>query len=148
MKKIARLGWKIYFLFFATATIWNLLFSLSPDSIIYVYYHVLMAFDKHYRTAYFLSMASGVMAAIGLIPLFLFIFQLRFLPPQLWAILFVVKVVADLTGHSYEVELIKSLFYSSFWLTLSSLAVSLAFSLPAYIIFFKYAFRRHKIIHR
>ncbi len=139
------LRWKIYFFIAAPLTLGNFLAVLHPDSPLYAYYHILMTFDADFTLFWGLNIASGLLNFISLIPFFLYVFQIKFLKLRIWQWLFALRVIFDLTGHSYEVSFFKSLFYSNPQYALSMILLSLAVYIPSYIACYKYSFREETL---
>ena len=146
MTKQAGLSWKIYSLLFFFLALANIASIFSSESILYSYYHTLIAFNRQYFIAYYLNVASALMSFFSLAPLVLFTFRIRFLNKHFWQWLFYARVIFDLTGHAYEVKFVKSLFYSNFWPAVLSIVLFIATMIPSYIAHFQYAFRRNKIL--
>ncbi len=133
--------WKIYFFVFSVHVLLNMLNLFFPDSLPYVYYHILMAFHPGYRTAYGLAVLQVIFNLITVIPLFLFVFQIRLLNAHLWQWIFVLRVIFDLTGHALEIKFFRSVFHADLQTFLSYLFIFLVLIVPSYIGCFWYAFR-------
>lgn len=145
MKQQSSFGWKIYFFFIVPLSIAGLYSLLAPSSIVYRYYHVLMSFDKNYAPLYYLDIASAAANLLVLIPLFLFVFHMKFLHPRLWQWVFVLKICLDFTGGSYELKFFQSLFYTDPRLAVLAILISLLVVFPCYIACFQYCFRQKKL---
>ncbi len=139
--------WRIYFVLAATIFICNLLSVLYPKSVVYIYYHSLIAFHKDFALFYYLNVMSAVTSALSLLPLFYYIYRRRFLSPRLWQVLFCLRIAFDLVGHGYETNFFQSLFQNNFTVAIISLAISLLLIFPSYFACFRYAFRQHRILY-
>ena len=145
MVQSTKLRWKIYFFLAVPLWISNLFVLFQPDSSPYTYYNVLITFHENYTLAYFLAIAGAVVNVLTLIPFYLYIFQIQFLPVRLWQWLFVFKVFFDAFGHHYEFNFLKSLLYSNRLYASLSVALILLFILPPYVACYRYAFRQDKL---
>jgi len=140
--------WRIYFVLAATIYICNLLSVLYPQSVVYIYYHSLIAFHKDFTLAYYLNILSAVTSLVSLLPLFFYIYHRPFFSPIVWQILFCLRIAFDFVGHGYEMNFFQSLFQNSFTVAFISLAISVLIIFPSYFAGFQYAFRQHRIFYR
>ena len=134
-------AWKIYCFIFALITIGNAAAMFSSDSYVYVYYHILMAFHPQYILLYALAAACCILSLISLIPLFFYAFEIPFLTQEFWKWIFVLRVSFELTGHAFEIQLLKSVYYSDVWIVVFLAGLFLASIGPSYYACFHYAFR-------
>src|SRR3989338_10676301 len=142
------LRWKIYLFIFTPLSLGNLAATLNPESVVFAYYHALMAFHPDYRLQYLLNIASASLNALALIPLFLYTFRGSFLWPRLWQWFFILRIAFDLAGHAYEVKLIESLFVSHAGYAVSSLLLLFLLTVPSYLAGFRYAFRQKIVLEK
>ena len=138
--------WKLYFLIILTVYVGNVTSILNPQLEAYRYYHILIAFHKEYRLVFGLNVACAITNLTSLIPLFLYIFEIRWLPLRFWQWMMVCRVIFDLTGHAYEFNFLKSLFYVSLSYGLSAALFFVVFFIPSYIACFRYAFIKKKFM--
>lgn len=137
-----RLSWKIYSLFYALIILSGAVYSLWPYSHPIVYYRILISFDKIFIWQYALHYAGILLDVFGLVPLFLFVFQKRWLPKLFWKIFFFIKVYGIFVGNYYEANIMQTISAANKLIAFSSLITGLIIILPAYIAIFLYAFRR------
>lgn len=145
MKIKSLLGWRIYFVIVATILIGNLLSVLSCRSVVYTYYHSLIAFHKDFIVFYYFNILSAVINVLSLMPLFCYIYRRRFLRPRLWQVLFCLRIAFDFVDHNYETRFFQSLFKTDLAIALILLSISLLVILPSYFATFQYAFRQHRL---
>jgi len=145
MKRKNQFWWRAYFILAATIFISNLISIFHPDSDIYVYYHTLMVFHKNFTLSYYLNIASAVLNFLSLIVLLLYIFPRPFLSARIWQIFFLLRMVFDICGHTYENKFFKSLFYTDLTLGAASIALLIMIIFPSYFATFRYAFRQDQI---
>ncbi len=143
-----RLFWKFYFFLFVPLPLGAMVGILFPESVIYSYYHVLIAFDPTYYLPYYLNVISAYLNLLSLIPLFLFAFGLRFLHPRVWQTLFILRAIFDIVGHRYEYVFIQSLLLTGAWPTFLAIAISLAVIFPSYLACYRYAFGWEKFLSK
>ena len=139
MKKHPAFWWKIYLLFFALYVLLSAYNILDFDSYYYRYYHTLMAFCPSYILNYSLAAAKMIVTALSLIPLLLFAFGIRWLTPQIWRGLLVMRIIFEFLGNTLELAVLKSIFNSdpvSFWLAAFLFVLFLA---PSYVAHYSYA---------
>src|SRR3989338_5929321 len=136
MKRLT-LSWKIYLGVFSAFTLGNLAY-LASESIIYKYYHILIAFTPDYSILYTLDVAMSAVNLLSLIPLFLYAFRVKILGKKLWQILLVARVVLDLVGHCYEKKFMQSIFVDTPWTAGLIVVLLLLFIGPSYLANFEY----------
>jgi len=120
----------------------NLVSIFSQESVITSYYRIVVILNAGYSHAYSLNQASALMNALSLVPLYLFIFRIRWLRPWLWQFIFFVRISFETIGHAYEVQLLRSLFYNDILIAVATIAFMAAMILPSYWACFRYAFRQ------
>ncbi len=145
--KIA-LRWKIYLIIFSPIAVGNIAGIVNPQSPVYSYYHILMAFHEDFTLFFLLNAASAILTFFSLLPLFLYVFQIHFLPALIWQWFFILRVIFEIFGHPYELKLLKALFYSNIWYAASFLALSLVLLIPSYIACYRYAFKQNKLFSK
>lgn len=145
MKKKIHWLWKIYFFIYCFPVINNLISLLTRDSVIDQYYQILIAFKKTYFIWYAFNIGSIVIDGLSLIPLYLFIFQKRFLNTFIWKSLFIIRVTLLFVGHSYEWKMIKSFFYADIAIASSLVIFLMLFNIPSYAGCFQYTFHQKKL---
>jgi hypothetical protein len=138
------LRWKIYAVFFTAIVFANALFNLLPSSPIYNYYRIMIILDKSHFSDLMLCYFANFMEALSLIPLFLFAFKKIWGHQNLWRLIFIARIIGLLLGRNYEYNTIAALFAESFWLTITSVTVTVLIALPSYVAQFLYAFRKIK----
>ena len=146
MKLTDKWIWKLYLLVISTVYIGNLTSIVNSQLEVYRYYHILIAFYKEYRLVYWLNVASALTNTISLIPLFLYIFDIRWLPLRVWQWVLVSRVVFDLTGHAYEFNFLKSLYYANIKYGTSTSLFFVLFFVPSYVACYRYAFIKKKFL--
>ena len=138
-------GWWIYCLLFTLIAIGNTAMTLSRESPLCIYYHVLIAFHPQYIFLYFLALASAFLTLASLLPLFLFVARRPFFGAKLWQWLFVLRTAFEATGHGYEYQVLRSFYYNDPWIVVSLLTLYLSSILPSYYACFQYAFHWEKL---
>lgn len=141
-------SWKIYSFIFALLVITNLAIVLSPSSELYIYHHILMAFSRSYGFSYYLRLIAAIVNLFALIPLFMFSFRKNLLNRRLWQTILIIRIIFDITGHSYEFKSLKAILYIDLWTGLSLFILAAAFILPSYEACFRYAFSKKNNINK
>ena len=137
---------QIYYFIFGAFTVVTLINVFYPPSIIYIYYHVLMAFHPSYVLTYAYSVLSVLTNALSLIPLYSYVFKpLPIFMPRLWKWLFCLRISLEIYGHSYETALLKSMHHDNLLFVASSSLFLLALIFPSYAAHFQYAFGERKV---
>ena len=132
---------KIYFLIYGILSINYLIDLYVPYSKMFLFYHVLMAFNIANVINYDLAVLSSLLNITALVPIYLYIYKRRFLDDDFWKKIFSFRVAFEFTGHQYEYNFIKSLFhFPSFDLGIYTIALLTCITLPSYLIFYQYAF--------
>jgi hypothetical protein len=138
-------GWKIYYFVYVFMMMGKLTAVFDPRSFVYLYYHILAAFNPDYTVRYYLAVFGAVVNAVYLIPLYLYVFRVRLLEKNVWKGLFLLKIIADLMGHSYELKYILSFLATDLMTGLLALVPVAVITAPAYFAGFRYAFFREQI---
>ena len=137
--------WKIYGLYFTFLTVRHLLDLLTPQSRIYLFFHILIGFNPALFLVYLSNIMGALLGAIALWPLYLFIFHQKRLTPRVWQILFLLKFLGDALWNYYQCLTLKSFYWTDRTLALQIFAGDILTALPSYIACFLYAFRQDKI---
>ena len=137
--------WKIYGLYFTLLTAQHFLSLLIPQSRIYLFYHLLIGFDRRLITVYAYTILGSAFSVAALWPLYLFIFHKKRFTPRIWQILFFCKLAGDLLGNYYQFLTLKSFYFTDRTLAFQILAGDILTVLPSYIACFQYAFQQEKI---
>ena len=138
--------WKIYTVIFALIALNNFVFSLSPESASYRYYHILCAFDRALVLLFYLNIASSLITVICVFPLVLYFWYKKLTPERFWGWLFFFRIFFDLSGHSYEILLCRSTFYMDYRAGLALCGLLILPSIPSYIVHWKSAFTTKNIL--
>jgi len=75
--------WKIYGLYFTLLTAQHFLSLLIPQSRIYLFYHLLIGFDRRLITVYAYTILGSAFSVAALWPLYLFIFHKKRFTPRI-----------------------------------------------------------------
>jgi len=137
--------WRVYAAIFIFMTLVYLRDIFSPESVVYQYYHVLMAFDKNYELFYGLSAINACVTALTIVPLALFLFRIHFLPRRFWQIFFFFHLLFDITGRSYEIKTVKSYLLDNTLLASLAVLLWLFIVLPSYYALYQVAFRPKRL---
>ncbi len=140
--------WKIYFLYFAAITVNVAAGLFIPSRPIYVFHHVLLSFDPFLGIFYFVRIMCEIMNLINLVPLYIYISKVRWLDRRIWQWALLLRIVFDLSGHYYELVILKSLFYANPAYMAQLVIWAILTILPSYYACFKYAFGKLKIWDR
>jgi len=134
--------WKAYFLFTLLITSGSAIYFFQEKSPINLYYQILIAFDIHYLIPYCFNALSVLLNLTSLLPFYFFVCRNPFLSEKFCQWLLCFRLIFDLTGHSYEFQIIKSLNFQDKAASWAAIAVIVLFSLPSYVANYLYAFRR------
>jgi len=138
--------WEIY-LFLILLFIYHKINNLlNPTSPIHLYYFILVSFNKHFLLTYFLFSSQVLLNIIHIIPLAAYTYRVKLFNPKFWQILLFMRLIFDISGHSYEVNHLVSMYHSKPWFAFIVLAQSITTYIPSYFACYTYAFRQEKII--
>ena len=112
----------------------------SPNSQINLYFTFLRAFDLVFYIPYLLTLYQILFSILSLIPLFLFMFDIRWLNQTFWRYFLIFNFLFDLTGHSYHVNELIGIFHSNPRIAITIFLSSVIPYFPKYIACFQYAF--------
>ena len=102
-----KLFWKYYAFLFLAIVLNNGLALLNPNSPSALYYNTLIAFNRWYIMAYLFNILNLGLSIIAGILIFNYAFKIQILSKTpYW--LFYMRLLSDLTGHSWEWQLIQA----------------------------------------
>jgi len=140
--------WGIYFCLFLFYSLKEAFFFFKPNSVIDTYFDLLRSFDHYFIFIYFINCTRIILNIVHCLPLLLYIYQINFLPSRFWQGLFILRVLFELCGHSYEKNFVLSLYHSDPLILLFLLSSILFFQIPSYFACFSYAFVGNKKINQ
>ncbi len=133
--------WGFYFALFTLIVFKKAAAFLTPGTPIHLYFYILYIFDWAFIINYFFNFTSILLNLIHLFPLGFFILDKKIFKPILWKYLFVMRIVFDLNGNSYEIFAITSIFRDDPWTAAFILLRTIMFYIPSYIACYYYAFK-------
>src|SRR3989338_5331972 len=71
--------WRCYFLFYLFFAGLNLLYFFVPESSMFRYYHIALAFDVYFWGIYFLHLTALVFNTLTIVPLYFYTQRIQFL---------------------------------------------------------------------
>src|SRR6185503_4512269 len=145
MSKSQRFIWELYFLVVLLFTVRKSFSFFDPQSDVYLYFEILTSFDSGLKIIYLFNLLQIIFNVIQFLPLALFIYDKKLLTAIVWQIFFSFKVAFDLVGHTFESNILLSLWHSDTLLTVGIFVSSTAIYVPAYIALFLYAFCQKKL---
>ena len=141
----SRRAWEIYLVFFAVLILKNTYDFFAFNSPVYFYFLILRCFAPAFLVIYFINLIQTVLNLLHLIPLSLTIYKIRFLPTKFWQYLFILRVIFDLFGHSYDKNILLSFYHDDFVIFWFSCTRIFFFYMPSYIACYFYAFKQEKL---
>ena len=132
---------KGYFFLFAWISLGELSALLTARSEPFTYYHTLQAFYPPAGIFYHLAVIRSLLTIICLAPLFNYAFNRErnwawFFKPLLY-----VRIFADLAGHNYEWQFLKTLFHTTPLMPLAALSVWVGMTFLSYKAHFLCAYK-------
>ena len=141
----SRRAWEIYLVFFAVLIFKNTYDFFALHSPVYIYFLILRFFDPAFLFIYFINLIQTILNLLHLIPLGLTVYKIRFLPTKFWQYLFILRVIFDLFGHSYDKNILVSFYHDDSIIFWFSCARIFFFYMPSYIACYFYAFKHEKL---
>ena len=137
--------WETYFFLVLFYTLRDAYFFFSPGSPIHLYFYILYVFDFRFAFIYSLNLVQILLSLTQCLALAFYVYRIRFLKPYVWQYTFILKIIFDLFGHSYQVNELKSFYYDNPKICLLFLLQSLILYLPSYVACYRYAFRQKNL---
>ncbi|MBN1869736.1 MAG: hypothetical protein JW847_04070 [Candidatus Omnitrophica bacterium] len=137
--------WKTYLIIALVFTFKNVAGLFMPDSESFLYYLILRVFHPFFYIIYTSHVLQVLLGAIHCIPLFLYTYRIRFLSADFWKALFILRCIFDVTGHSFELNSLISVYQSKPQLFWSVLAIFVIPHIPSYLACYWYAFQQEKV---
>ena len=138
--------WKPYLVIMFLFLTKKVYYLLTPDSQSFFYYFILRAFDPAFHIIYTAHVMQVLLSVIHWIPLFLCIYRIRLLSAEFWQCLFILRCIFEVTGHTFEMNSLISIYHSKPKVFLSVSIILIAPHIPSYLICYWYAFRREKVL--
>lgn len=137
--------WEIYFVIMLAFAVKGLYTVFSPNSESFLYYFILRSFDPVFYFHYSAYVLQVLLNTVHCLPLFFFIYQIRFGYPGVWKLLFVLRCVFEVIGHAYGMNTLIALYHSrSKYFPLVIVAMTVP-HIPSYVACYWYAFRRSDV---
>lgn len=133
--------WKSYAAIYLLLVAQKLYALFSPDSPVFLYYFILRAFDPALNLVYSIYVMHILLTTIHCIPLLFYVYGIRFLNPEIWRILFILRCLFEITGHSYESNILLAVYRIGLSHFLLTAAVHIIPGIPSYVACYNYAFR-------
>ena len=137
--------WTVYFLLILLFTVKEGYDLFAPDSQAALYYLIVRAFDSKFNFDYGAHIGRLILNIIHCLPLLLYAYRIRFLPPRFWQGLFALRCLFEISGHSYEMNSLAALRHIGLGYLITALAIMSIPYIPSYIACYWYAFRQEKI---
>lgn len=116
MKIPDKMSYRIYFFLLCWISLGELAVLLSAETEPFVYYHTLKTIIPSFQAVYSCAIIRTIVNLACMYPLFIFAFNRRNNFPQILKALLTARVLADITGHNYEWQFIKSLHHQGAFL--------------------------------
>ena len=141
--------WEVYFVLLIGFTLRQAVNLFHPEGTANLYFFILRAFDSLFIFNYFMNVAQVLLDILYFVPLALYIYDKKFLSPEIWKSLFILRLFFDVAGHSYEWNTLISIFYADPIIGLIVLVESVSTYIPSYIVCYRYAFqgKTRKLTH-
>lgn len=139
--------WEGYFLFMVILIAGKAYSFFAPHTPQYLYFKILYSFNPAFFIPYYLGFLQIVVNIFHCLPLGLYTWRIRLFKPRFWKCLFVLKVILDLTGHSYEMNTLISMYYASPQACALTVSFALIPHIPFYWACYAYAFRQKRILN-
>ena len=145
MKKDLLIPTKIYFIVICTLILSRGFRFFMPHENTYVYLHILSSFDPLYTYLYYLNLIQIIFNIFHIIPLFNYIYRIPLFTQKFWQRAFILKIISDIFGCSYEIMNLKAAIHSGLFFFSCVAIASAAIYLPFYFMCYGYAFKDQKI---
>jgi hypothetical protein len=136
--------WKAYAAIYSLLIARKLYDLLSPDSPVFLYYFILRAFDPALILVYGTYVARVLFTTVHCVPLLLYVHGIRFLSPDVWRTIFILRCVFEFTGYSYESNILLAVYRIGLPYFLLTAATYITPNIPSYIACYNYAFRNSR----
>ena len=146
MPKKSKWIWKIYLLFLIYGSIKKVTYLLYPSSPLAFYYLILTNLENYFLMDYICNVIQVFLNLFTCVPVFLFIYQYRPTKIYPWRVLFILKIIFDVLGNSYQLQTFKSMYHYDPLVCASYVIASVSLYLPGTLIWFLYAFWTNSVI--
>jgi len=142
MSQIQKWIWEAYFVIALSFAILKVYHLCAPGSPEFLYYAILRYFSSIFNITYGAHVIHVILNLVHCIPLLLYIHRINFLNSTVWKILFILRIIFEIFGRSYEINTFTALHYSNpkaFLFIIVSLIIQI---IPSYFACYQYAFRQ------
>lgn len=129
-----------YFVLFVGLTVRKACNFFAPHSPSHLYFEFLYVFDPVFWGLYSLNLLQIVLNLLHALPLLLYIWRIPLLRPRFWRYLLILRLIFDITGHSYEMNHLVSMYHADPLLCLLVFLSSISPYIPSYVACWRYAF--------
>ena len=140
MKYISRVAWIGYFIFYLGVSLGGLLNLVLPQEKSFVFYHTLMVLNPLSVVSYASALLAAALSVISLGPLYARTFGAPRVAIRFFKAVFYLRLLADLSGHTYESLFVKALWVNRPLTAVSVVVLTIAIIYPSYKALYEYAF--------
>jgi hypothetical protein len=138
--------WKIYLAFMLLIVIKKVYYLLMPDSQSFYYYFILRTFDLIFYIVYASHVMQVLLSVIHWIPVFLYVYRIRFLSAEFWKSLFILRCIFEIIGHNFEMNSLIALYHRKPEVLFTVFIIVILPHIPSYVVCYWYAFRQEKVL--
>ncbi len=138
--------WKLYLIFLIFGSIKKVMYMHHPKSHVAFYFDILVHLDSYFLTDFFCNIIQVHLNLFMCLPVFLFIYRYRPTKIYPWRVLFVIKLLFDGFGNSFQLHEFKSMYYHSPMMCYTYFLSSISLFVPAMFIWYLYAFHTDRVI--
>ena len=137
--------WQGYFLFYLMLAAQETYRFFAPDSPLRFYYYFLYHFEYRFLLKYLLHYLQVILVIVHIVPLMCFILKKRFLHPDIWKYLLILRITFDIFAPFYVLSELSAYLKTEPWLGVIILCIRYINFLPSYIACYQYAFHPDSI---
>ena len=134
--------WHLYLVIFGFFTINRTIQLYNSDGIIYKYYNMLLGLKIYH--IYIAQQLQNILELLSLIPLFQFTFNKTNNLQNFWKCIWVLRILANLFSHSYDLKIIGMYSSDNFLAGILSALQLTTMYLPSFIACYSFAFKSNK----
>ena len=134
------LFWISYLFFYSLMMALQMVTFFGSDSQESLYYHYMISLDARFIFFYAVNAAIIILNLFSLIPIYLYMFRIRFLSRSFWQGFFLIRLFLEIPGRPFEISVIKSLYIQNANFAYLTALVFCLLHGPSYVAIYRHIF--------
>ena len=134
------LFWTSYLFFYSLMMVMQIVIFFASDSQESLYYHYMISLDARFIFFYMVNAAIIILNLLSLIPIYLYMFRIKFLSRSFWQGFLLIRLFLEIPGRTFEISVIKSLYIQDVNFAYLTALVFFLLHCPSYVAIYRHIF--------